>query len=645
MSLASSTHHGSRSRLLRLPTELLFCIADVCTPASVLNLVCCNKYLHELLYGFFRRLGVTAYGGGAIPWAANRGDLEFLQLLHHHGGRIFQQWGLKDHGAMYEKRIPFESVPDPEPQHQFRDRVSPLHLATMRGHDHIVSWLIDAGADVNDPCMWRGDLDNALSLAFTAAHDSTAKILIEKGAAIVTTATAGDYTMPTLELAISSSALEATKLLLTLESCLIDEPDTEYTNPLGRVLLCCQENRSYDYVDMDFLRLLLTAGASLTMAIETRQIFLPLHCAVLEGSCEAALLLLDAGADPKSESAGYQPLHCAFNPSRYHPESAYSEPRWRSWQSSRAKFVKALLAAGADPNARAYPLAEDLRSPVYPWNPDDASRPPTAGVTPLMYAAANGTCLESMETLIGCGADVNAIDECSQNALHWALHPIYEPLDDAEDISDKMTPSKRWDKAVGELQVTKVCELLLENGCNPAQKNSRGQCAIELLSNWENPTEILWVFLDHMSEDWVRECAGALVEICIQTEDFDAISMIEDSGWLHGGTSISASALLACCRDFPVTNRFADEVLRYFSWMIRFAERHGLIHSSEAEEHLGPRGELRDYLLAEEAKAVQFIKEYPHLFPNLFPTVEQPEEPELKAEAGGVESASSTEVL
>jgi ankyrin repeat protein len=647
MSRASSIDTGGKPLLLRLPIELLFCIADFCTPVSLLDLVCCNKYLHGQLYSVFRRLGVTAYGGRAILWAASSGHLEFLQFLHRYGAPIFRKWN----SDCFENDAASKYLQEPEFNYEIL--LSPLHLACSWGKDHVVSWLIDNGADVNEPCLWemddgfRPDPEDPLSVALYFRHDSTAKLLIEKGAATVTTVTVTDrvrdgwFSSTTLQRAVQCSLFETTKLLLTREPRTVDEVDAQGITPLGQLLLHGTSRGADERVDVDlaFLRLLLTRGASLatpTCLLWQRDGILPLHCAMLEGSYGAALLMLDAGADPNSTSAGYQPLHCAFNPSAYSPESRDSEQRWRSAQTSRDKLVKVLLAGGADPDGRAYFPPHDLAS-------DGRSLPvdmrPTHGVTPLMYAAANGTCLDSIVTLIGFGANINAVDDWGQNALHWAIDPRYKPVD--ERIRQEATTRPIWwDKVKGE--AAKVCRLLLEKGCDPGSKTKLGECAIRLLSSsrrdQREKKEILRVLLDHLSDEWITEgCLGSLVLAFLRLGDFDGIRLVEDAGWPEGhGLSVSAAEVMSICRDFPVAERLADEVVDYFTRMARFAERHGLVHLSEVEEGDGPRKELRDYLLVQEAKAIGFVKDYPFMFPRLFPTVEQPSEPELGALKGSI---------
>jgi len=248
-----------------------------------------------------------------------------------------------------------------------------------------------------------------------------------------------------------------------------------------------------------------------------------------------------------------------------------------------------------------------------------------------MFAASNGACPQCIVTLLESGADINAVDNSGKNALHWVIDPRYTSPFSTHRTDVKLSESR----GVVKCKPAGVCKLLLERGCNPGTKTTRGACPLRLLPASvhadEEQKEILRVLLDHMSEDCVTSgCLGEVVLAYLKLGDFDAVRIIEGAGWPNGrGRPVSVTRVLHICRAFPVTDRLADEVLDYFTRMIRFAERQHLIHLSEAEERDKPSKELRHYLLSQEAKVVEFIKERRWMFPRLFPTTERQDEAEM----------------
>ncbi len=117
-----------------------------------------------------------------------------------------------------------------------------------------------------------------------------------------------------------------------------------------------------------------------------------------------ALFLLEHGADPNVENAGFTPLHWASgtwengeaNPVFGFTDAMSGIPD----RDAKVRLVKALLARGAKPNARM-----TSRPPAFAGGYSDV-----VGATPFLLAAATAD-VEIMRLLLAAGADPKTDDE------------------------------------------------------------------------------------------------------------------------------------------------------------------------------------------------------------------------------------------
>ena len=214
-------------------------------------------------------------------------------------------------------------------------------------------------------------------------------------------------------------------------------------------------------------QLLLDAGAAVND--QTPDGLTPLLVATLRGHAELAIRLLQGGADPNAGGTGYSPLHWAAG--SWHTELTGSlrgiaTERDDEWQSlnglrtGRLALVEALLAHGADPDARlvAHPpqfgfASQRFRVSLTGATPfllaamdgnfavmqalaaagADLRLATEQGTTPLMAASGlgrvpaetrvtEGESLEAVRFLLRHGADVNAANGDGRTALHGAAH-------------------------------------------------------------------------------------------------------------------------------------------------------------------------------------------------------------------------------
>jgi ankyrin len=283
-------------------------------------------------------------GATALHWAAHRDDLAIADLLIRSGARANVA---NDLGA------------------------TPLHLACTNRSAAMVERLLAAGADA------RAALLNGETVLMTCARAGSAaavKAVLARGADV--NAKEGEHHQTALMWAASERHPEVVRLLIEAGADLGARswtyPQTvvnEQTQRAGREELNYTVMRGGATAllfaarvgDVESARVLLTAGADPNDAQPdgVSALVLSAH----SGHGNVAALLLEHGADPNAFGSGYSALHAAI-------------------LRSDLTLVKALLAAGADPNVR-IAKGTPLRRDTTDWN-----LPATLiGSTPYLLAA------------------------------------------------------------------------------------------------------------------------------------------------------------------------------------------------------------------------------------------------------------------
>ena len=278
--------------------------------------------------------------------------------------------------------------------------VTPLLLAAQSGHAGVVRALLEHGADVD--AQATGSRQTPLMWAASEGHVASVALLLERGASI-TAASAGGFTA--LMFGVRAGHLDVVTTLVDAGA------DVDAATPVipasgGRV--------GYD----------LGAGR-----------ITPLPLAIANNHAPVALYLLAQGANPNQSAAGMSALyHAVYGNGQNRAAGGGGDDG--SGLRGREELVKALLAHGADPNARQ--TAPGLMGfggegkhgafEAFGWGTN------RVGATPFYLAAdCSNANPELMRILLAHGADPNLTTEdgttplMASSGLGWG----YSPPDEA----------------------------------------------------------------------------------------------------------------------------------------------------------------------------------------------------------------------
>src|SRR5262249_48679440 len=284
-------------------------------------------------------------GATALHWAAHWDDIKAATLLIQAGANVN---AINDNG------------------------VTALALASTNGSAPMVALLLAAGAD---PHLGRPAGETPLMLAARTGKSDVVDTLLAHGANLHATERSKGQTA--LMWAAAEGHAAVVKTLLRHGADASMRSSSGFT-PL--MFAAAGGNK-------EVTGLLLAAGASVNEP--SRNGTTPLHLAIRNNHHAFAGFLLERGADPNAD-AGYAPLHWVAGNMRAADETGTGGG---SAATPKLTLVKALLAHGANPNARA---AE------YPARLSDGVD--FGAVTPFWLAAMTAD-VKVMQALVAAGAD------------------------------------------------------------------------------------------------------------------------------------------------------------------------------------------------------------------------------------------------
>jgi ankyrin repeat protein len=342
-----------------------------------------------------------------------------------------------------------------DPKAKNRYGVTPLSLACTNGNGVIVAALLKAGADPNTTLPGG---ETALMTASRTGKVPAMKALLARGAVV-------DAREPTrgqtaLMWAAAEGNLDAVNVLIAAGADIHARIDSGFTP----FLFAVREGR------IGVAQALLKAGVDVNETVQTHQApgtklasgagaprvgTSALVLAVTNAHFELAAKLLDAGADPNAAGGGYTALHMISQVRKSGGGDNDPAPEG-SGSLTSLQLVKKLVERGANLNARmtkrvnlgltglntmgATPFflaaktadAELMRTLAALGA--DHSIPNADHSTPLMAAAGLGTrspgedagteteVVEAMQVALDLGADLNAVDDKGETAMHGAAY-------------------------------------------------------------------------------------------------------------------------------------------------------------------------------------------------------------------------------
>lgn len=364
-------------------------------------------------------------GMTALHWATYRDDLELARLLVRAGATV---------GAAN------------------RYGVTPLSLACTNGNGAMVALLLKAGANPNAPLPGG---ETPLMTASRSGALEAVKALINAGASVEAKDDRRGQTA--LMWAAAEGHAPVVQALIDADA----DIRTRVPSGLTALMFAVREGQ------IAVVRTLLHAGADVNEAIQAegrRRGYggglppigtTPLLLAVRNAHFELAALLLDAGANPNADVPGYTALHAITAVRK--PGVGDNDPAPEgSGNMTSLELVRKLVARGANLNARmtkkvnlnntrlnevgATPFmlaaltADAELMKTFAALGADPRLTNVENSTPLMAAAGLATrspgedagteseVLEAVQTALDLGADINAVDNNGETAMHAAAY-------------------------------------------------------------------------------------------------------------------------------------------------------------------------------------------------------------------------------
>ena len=411
-------------------------------------------------------------GETALHWAANQSDLETAGLLIRAGANVN---AANDYGVtalalacanrsagMVERLLEAEA----DPNLALWTGETSLMACVRTGNLDAVKALLDHGADVNAKESEKGQ--TALMWAVANQHPEIAQALIARGADVH--ARSKVFPVP-----------EPFVVPCTPTSPCTNGQTDGFTYPPGvrfpktaggftPLLFAAQQG------DVESARILLAAGADVNEA--TSEDGSALVVASASGHGKLALFLLEMGADPNAKDGlGITPLHYAIHEGMLALSVFKPSPTDQfGWlRRNMPELAKALLAHGADPNAR---IEHDF--PPYDYllisrsRGNNLAQLSLVGATPFLLATAAAD-LELMRVLVEGRANARLGTTDGNFPLMVAAGMAHERggYGFGGQVGDEYQKT-----AEEEMRILEAVKLMVELGGDINAVNERGQTAV-----------------------------------------------------------------------------------------------------------------------------------------------------------------------
>jgi ankyrin repeat protein len=404
-------------------------------------------------------VNVRAHDGStALLWASHWNDLETADLLIRAGADVNAANDLRitplslactnANAALVDRLL----TAGANPNTPIATGEAPIMTCAATGSAEAVRTLIARGADVNA----KEPSQNQTALMWAAAerHADVVRLLIEHKADLQARTKKG---FSALHFTAREGDLESARLLLAagVDLNIRSQPaSTEKSAPRGGA--ACPGGRPR------------VGGPSYEAAVSAGST--PLLVATVRAQISFAMFLLERGADPNATDAGMAPLHWAvgtWESGEANPVFGFTDAMSGIPQrETKLQLVKALLAAGAHPNARMTQCP-----PGFSGGHTDV-----IGATPFLLASAAAD-IEMMRLLLAVGADPKLTTKTNMTAITAATG----------------VNRVQGESNVTEAQAFDVVKFLIELGVDPKAAVSSGENAIfgAAYRGWNSVVQLL----------------------------------------------------------------------------------------------------------------------------------------------------------
>ncbi len=368
-------------------------------------------------------------------------------------------WAACENGSSEMVQLLLEAGADPNVALPFGE--TPLMTAARSGNADVVGRLLASGAEVDAAtAAGAGGAQTALMWAVAQQHAGVVEVLLAHGADVGARSTVFTETVKTIP-TYANYGLQC----VPRDECYITEVESGGFTPL---LFAARVG------DLASARLLVAAGADANGTTPDGASVLAV--AALSGHGAVGAFLLDQGVDPNAAEGGYAPLHAAI------------------LQRDQG-LAEALLAAGADPNARV------TASTRYTRDSADFFFPPWFVRAPAFWLAARHRDAGIMRLLARYGADPLAthspeywttdrrraagrmwVEEGDTTALMAAVglggrDPLWV-VDHRARVAESTELGRLHDRREAEAATLAAVRVAVELGIDINAANGRGQTAV-----------------------------------------------------------------------------------------------------------------------------------------------------------------------